>query len=95
LASASYDNTIKIWDSVNGTVLKTLKSLTLINSLAVLSNNILASGSSDSTITIWDAVNWIELKTLGGHTSNVFCLALLSDKTLASGSYDETIKIWG
>ena len=57
LASSSSDYTIKIWDTLNGKLLKTLTGHTgSVTSLAVLLNNTLASGSGDKTIKIWDTV---------------------------------------
>jgi len=54
LASASIDNTIKIWNIENGKCLMTLTGHTdCIESLAYLGNNLLASGSEDTTIKIW------------------------------------------
>ena len=55
LASCSYDKTIRIWDTANGILLKTLNGHTdYIHALAVLPNNTLASGSNDKTIKIWE-----------------------------------------
>jgi WD40 repeat protein len=94
LASGSWDKTIKIWDTVKGIELKTLKGHeSYVNSLAVIPDNTLASGSYKE-IKIWDTVKGIELKTLKGHNSSITALAVLPDKTLASGSIDKTIIIW-
>jgi WD40 repeat protein len=55
LASGSVDKTIRIWDTVNGILLKILNGHTdYIHALAVLPNNTLASGSNDKTIKIWE-----------------------------------------
>ena len=57
LASGSADQTIKIWDTVNGKELTTLNGHTsYVASLAVLPGNKLASGSYDKTIKIWDPI---------------------------------------
>ena len=55
LASGSWDDTIKIWDTNTGDCLKTLTGHTdSIISLTVLSDGTLASGSNDKTIKIWN-----------------------------------------
>ena len=54
LASGSWDNTIKIWDTNTGSLKRTLVGHTgYVWSLAVLQNGDLASGSWDNTIKIW------------------------------------------
>src|SRR5208282_3964702 len=66
LASASYDNTIKIWDAASGACLQTLEG----HSRSVMSvafshdNKRLASASGDNTIKIWDAASGACLQTL-------------------------------
>ena len=55
LASASNDNTIRIWDYSKGITLKTLTGHTSgVYALVVLPDGSLASGSNDNTIRIWN-----------------------------------------
>ncbi|EFC42170.1 predicted protein [Naegleria gruberi] len=62
LASASSDNTIKIWDTINRNLLLNLNGH--VNRIWDLSSNqngnLLASASSDGTIKIWDVKNLID-----------------------------------
>ena len=60
LASGSWDNSIKIWNSSTGLLKRTLIGHTSwVSSLAVLQNGHLASGSADRTIKIWDRSNGV------------------------------------
>lgn len=93
LASADAEGVIKIWDTDNGVLIRTLTGHTgAVNSLAVLQNGYLASGSSDNSIKIWDTENGVLNGTLIGNV-NVNALAVLENGNLASSSYQE-IKIW-
>ena len=55
LASGSGDNTIKLWNTKDGSLIRTLTGHTYtVTSLAVLQDGItLASGSDDNTIKLW------------------------------------------
>jgi len=46
-------DTIKVWNYLNGNLLKTLCDFLSVNSLIILSNNEFSSGSSDDLIRIW------------------------------------------
>lgn len=82
LASASYDETIKIWNYQSGQLLKTLGHHTdSVRGLAVLSNNRLASCSWDRTVKIWNTTNWDLLKSIT-FMDQIFTLTLLSDENL-------------
>ena len=97
MASGSGDRTIKIWNTDNGNLIRTLTGHTsYVLSLAVLKNGYLASGSDDTTIRIWNSDHGNLIKTLTGHTGQVRSLAVLLDGRLASGSGhpDYKIKIW-
>ncbi|MCP6757851.1 MAG: AAA-like domain-containing protein [Fischerella sp. CENA71] len=97
LASASSDNTIKIWDSSTGKVIRTLTGHSdYVRGVAFSSDGkTLASASGDKTIKIWDSSTGKVIRTLTGHSSAVLGVAFSSDgKTLASASGDKTIKIW-
>jgi len=97
LASASYDCSVRLWDTDTGECLNILQGhqhiLTGVDFHP--SGKILASSSFDRTIKIWDVETGECLKTLEGHTKEVSCLAFRDDgQILASGSNDRTIKIW-
>ncbi len=105
VASASDDNTIKLWDVATGKERCTLAGHSpardFLSTRAVVSvafspdGETLASGSADKTIKLWDVASGRELRTLAGHTACVYSLAFTPDgKTLASGSSDQTIKLW-
>lgn len=95
IASASADNTIKLWKS-DGTLLNTLSGHT--NEVYSISfstdSQIIASASADNTIKLWKSDGTL-LNTLSGHKGPVLNVSFSPDgKTLASASADKTIKFW-
>jgi WD40 repeat protein len=66
LASASYDNTVKIWDASSGACLQTLEGhSSSVRSVAFSHDSKrLASASNDNTVKIWDASSGAFLQTL-------------------------------
>ncbi|PSN58949.1 hypothetical protein BS50DRAFT_682534 [Corynespora cassiicola Philippines] len=97
LASASRDNTVKIWDPASGECLKTLESHEdWVNSVAFSPDSQrLASASRDNTVKIWDPASGKCLETLEGHEGGVNSVAFSPDsQRLASTSRDNTVKIW-
>jgi WD40 repeat protein len=66
LASASYDNTVKIWDASSGACLQTLEGHSSYVSSVAFSHDStrLASASDDNTVKIWDASSGACLQTL-------------------------------
>src|SRR5207247_580997 len=57
LASASHDQTVKIWDAKTGDCLQTIKGhSSWVSSVAwSADSSLLASASSDETVKVWDA----------------------------------------
>jgi WD40 repeat protein len=97
LASASDDNTVKIWDASSGACLQTLDghSDTVYSVAFSHDSTHLASASYDNTVKIWDASSGACLQTLDSHSGTVYSVAFSHDSThLASASYDNTVKIW-
>ncbi|MCH2137301.1 MAG: protein kinase, partial [Phycisphaerales bacterium] len=96
LASGSYDNTIRLWDTDTGEELSVLGHEDFVLSVTFSPDGTrLASGSVDNTIRIWDTDTGEELSVLPGHEDSVWSVTFSPDGTrLASGSYDNTIRIW-
>ncbi|MEP6490185.1 AAA-like domain-containing protein [Microcoleus vaginatus GB2-A3] len=97
LASASFDNTIKLWDLQSQKPIATLTGHSnLVNSVAFsLDGLTLASASDDNTIKLWHLETQKPIATLTGHSDLVNSVAFSPDsKTLASASDDKTIKLW-
>ncbi|MEG4076062.1 hypothetical protein QUA30_24820, partial [Microcoleus sp. Pol14C2] len=95
--SASWDNTLKIWDTETDLELKTLTGHSAsVTAVAIAPDGKTAiSASRDNTLKIWDTQTGSELKTLIGHSDWVSAVAIAPDgKTAISASEDETLKIW-
>ncbi|MEH1902744.1 MAG: caspase family protein, partial [Nostoc sp.] len=97
IASASSDNTVKLWNAATGKEITTLKG----HSSAVYSvafspdGKTIASASYDNTVKLWDAAIGKEIITLNGHSNEVNSVAFSPDgKTIASASSDKTVKLW-
>jgi WD40 repeat protein len=95
LATASLDNTVKIW-SIDGKELQTLKGhIDSVRSVAFSPDGKqLATASDDNTVKIW-SIDGKELQTLKGHNDSVRSVTFSPDgKQLATASLDKTVKIW-
>jgi WD40 repeat protein len=95
--SASYDQTLKVWDLESGKELQTLAGhRDAVNSVAVTPDGKRAvSASSDRTLKMWDLESGKELRTLAGHSSLVAAVAVTPDgKRAVSASDDQTLRIW-
>ncbi|KAJ1649205.1 Lissencephaly-1 [Dispira simplex] len=98
LASASEDDTIKIWDYETGEFERTLKGHTkAVQDVAFdPKGNFLVSCSADLTIRLWDLNNDYQcVKTLFGHDHCVSSVRFIpSGDKIVSTSRDKTIRVW-
>ena len=97
LATASVDDTARVWDARTGAELLTLREHThLVAAVAFSPDGArLATASYDKTARVWDARSGAELFTLRGHTGPVTSLAFSSDGgRLATASEDNTARVW-
>lgn len=99
IATASDDNSIRIWDWESGDFVKKLQGhVNAVQDLSFSPDGLrLASCSADMSLKIWDMEddNFKCIRTLQGHDHNVSGVRFLPDGTqLVSCSRDATIKIW-
>ncbi|KAL8409963.1 hypothetical protein RB594_008157 [Gaeumannomyces avenae] len=97
LASASDDNTVKLWDVATGACEATLKGHSgFVRSVAFSPDGQkLASASWDKTVKLWDVATGACEATLKGHSDFVRSVAFSPDsQKLASASDDNTVKLW-
>ena len=97
LASASCDQTIKLWDMATGKSTATLDGHTNAVLAVAFSRDgkTLASADWNGTIKLWEMATGKNTATINGHKERVETVAFGPDgKTLASGSWDTMIKLW-
>jgi len=95
LASASYDNTIKIWDISTGACMRTLIGhMSSVCCISQLKDDRLASGSYDNTIKIWHIDSGECVRTITGHHGAVHTIVELKDGSIATGSHDTSIIVF-
>lgn len=95
IASASKDNSVKIWNA-DGTCQKTLSEHTAgVYSVSWSPDGQkLASASQDKTIKLWTREG-VLLKTLIGHQDRVSSVSFSPNgELIASASWDKTVKLW-
>ena len=104
LATASADNTVRLWGVSNPHHPRPLGILTgHTNEVWAVAfspdGDTLATGSKDGTARLWDVSDPRHpspLATLTGHTDTVYSVAFSPDRrTLATGNADNTVQLWG
>ncbi|RNA03394.1 notchless-like protein [Brachionus plicatilis] len=89
LASSSKDSTIKIWDTIMSTCIRSLSSHTQsVTCVKWGGKGLLYSSSQDRTIKVWRADDGVMCRNLDGHGHWVNTLALNSDYILRTGAFD-------
>ena len=96
LASASWDNTLKMWDVTSGTLRWAAAQTGVINCVTFAPNGEwLASAGADATIYLWNAQTGAPLQKLAGQTTTIFWLACSPDgRRVAASCLDGTIWLW-
>ena len=97
LASASWDETIVIWNTEKQVVERLLRDHKdwVCSVCFSPDGKFIASASYDGTIKIWYVGTGDCIRTLTGHSSYVKFVSYSPDgQYLASSSYDRTVKIW-
>jgi WD40 repeat protein len=97
LASAGWDNTIRLWDPRTGRAVRVLKEGNPVISVAFSPDGrTLASGSNDGTLRLWDPATGRERPRLPRHGGGVMALAFTPDsRSLVTGGRDGVTRLWG
>ncbi|KAI1594577.1 WD40 repeat [Pyrenophora tritici-repentis] len=97
VASASFDNTVRLWEVATGTCRSTLEGHSSFIEAVVFSpdGQLVASASRDKTVRLWEAATGMCRSTLEGHSDWVGAVAFSPDGQLvASASRDKTVRLW-
>lgn len=97
IASGHHDGTIQLWDSKNGSEIKSISGHEgRVYSVAFSpSGRRMASSGLDKTVKIWDMSQGLEIMTLRGHEDMVFSVAFGPDgRRIVSSSRDGTVRLW-
>ncbi|MCC7209244.1 MAG: WD40 repeat domain-containing protein [Anaerolineae bacterium] len=98
LASASFDNTVRLWDVRGGVQIGALEGHTYwVRNVAFSPNGaLLASSSWDGTVRVWDVARRLQLAVLSAGDGQIDGLAFNPDGTLlASGHENGDVRLWG
>ncbi|CAH0715449.1 unnamed protein product, partial [Brenthis ino] len=97
IASASFDKSVKLWDSSSGKFITTLRGHVQAVYMVAWSadSRLLLSSSADSTLKVWSMkTKKLELD-LPGHADEVYAVDWSPDGTyVASGGKDKVLKLW-
>jgi WD40 repeat protein len=97
IATASFDNTARLWDAGTGQQLMTLGDPGdhFIQIVFSRDGSRIATASYDKTARLWDAKTGQLVRDFTGHTDRLRSLAFSSDgRRLVTGSYDRTVRLW-
>jgi hypothetical protein len=97
VASASYDNTVRLWETATGTCCSTLEGHSDRVTAVAFSpdGQLVASASYDNTVRLWETATGTCCSTLEGHSDRVTAVAFSPDGQLvASVSWDDTVRLW-
>lgn len=96
-ASVSRGGSVKIWQALTGTVLRTIQGYSsLVTTLSFSPDGkLIAQGDDNGTLRVWDLAASRYIAQVHGHSGPIWALAWSSDSAvLASSGDDGHIKIW-
>ncbi|KAK3823224.1 MAG: WD40-repeat-containing domain protein [Benniella sp.] len=93
IASASYDRTVRLWDSETGSLMHLLVGLIDCVAYSPQGDRI-ASACEDGTVRIWDAITGDRCQPLRGHLAKVLCVVYSPKGNQIASSSDNTIMLW-
>jgi WD40 repeat protein/serine/threonine protein kinase len=97
IATAGWDNLVKVWNAQTGEELLTFAGhAQRTNRLAFSPDSRrIASGGEDNSVKVWDARTGQEYVTLRGHTREVYGVSWHPDgRRIATAGMDEAVKVW-
>ena len=96
LATAGFDNTVRLWDAATRKEIKKFEGHTKLALAVAISpdGKQILSGSQDNTAKIWDWPVFSPIKTLAGHAGPVQALAAKPDGKQVAAAAGKSIKIW-
>ncbi|XP_058814991.1 WD repeat domain-containing protein 83 [Topomyia yanbarensis] len=91
------DKKIKLWNALNGLLLKTYGGHAgeVMDAAGSCDSSFIVSGSTDKSIIYWDVSTGLPVRRLRGHAGAVNCVKFNEDSSIAvSGSTDNTVSCW-
>ncbi|KAJ8951468.1 hypothetical protein NQ318_000162 [Aromia moschata] len=97
LASASFDKSIKLWESKTGKFICTLRGHVQAVYMVAFSadSRLMVSGSADSTLKLWNLKTKKLEIDLPGHADEIYAVDWSTDGLMvASGGKDKVLRLW-
>jgi len=97
IASAGWDNHVKLWNARDGKFITTLRGHVGVVYMTCFSpdSRLLVSGSKDTTLKVWDVRTGKLKEDLPGHKDEVFAVDWSPDGgKVGSGGADKAVRIW-
>lgn len=96
LMSVSRDKSLKHWNLVDGTVIRTLAHPAAVTGVSLTADATrVATSAADGFVRLWDTASGLPLEMFTGHAEGPAKVRWLSDNvTLYSGSADKSMRVW-